>query len=142
MRIALKRLDEELPEPMAMHDGDAGLDLRSRVAMVLQPGHRSLIPTGLAMAIPPGTVGMICPRSGVSFKGVTVLNAPGIVDSGYRGEIGVMLINLSSMPYPIERGDRIAQMVFTPVRTVDWDMVEILPDSDRGENGWGSTGLG
>lgn len=123
------------------HEGDAGADLRSVEDTIITPNSRILVHTGLHMAIPDGYVGMVCPRSGFALKhGVTVLNAPGIVDSGYRGEVGVILLNTSEQTVTVRKGDRIAQMVFVPYAHMAFEHVESLPETDRGEGGFGSTG--
>lgn len=123
------------------HEGDAGADLRSVEDTIITPNSRILVHTGLHMAIPSGYVGMVCPRSGFALKhGVTVLNAPGIVDSGYRGEVGVILLNTSEQTVTVRKGDRIAQMVFVPYVHMAFEHVESLPETDRGEGGFGSTG--
>lgn len=122
-------------------EGDAGADLRSVEDTIITPNSRILVHTGLHMAIPSGYVGMVCPRSGFALKqGVTVLNAPGIVDSGYRGEVGVILLNTSEQTVTVHKGDRIAQMVFVPYAYMTFEHVESLPETDRGEGGFGSTG--
>jgi len=139
--IAAVRLDAALPLPVYAKPGDAGLDLRASEASMIAPGERRLVPTGLAVAIPESHAGFVLPRSGLAMqKGVTVLNAPGLIDSGYRGELKVLLINLGTEAVAIERGERIAQLVIQPV--VDARLVEMkrLPGSARGEGGFGSTG--
>jgi dUTP pyrophosphatase len=141
--VLVKRLDPELPLPAPAHPGDAGLDLRSTGDAVLPPaGGRATVGTGLALALPAGCVALVHPRSGLAAAhGVTVLNAPGTVDAGYRGEIKVTLLNTDpATPFEVRRGDRIAQVVFQeflPARLVE---VERLPGSARGEAGFGSTG--
>jgi dUTP pyrophosphatase len=140
--VAVSRLDPELPLPSYAHDGDAGADLHAAVDVELKPGERALVPTGIAIALPPGCVGLVHPRSGLAAKlGVTVLNAPGTVDAGYRGEILVNLINHDpSQPALIRRGDRIAQLVVQRVERADFQEVTQLPPSARGSGGHGSTG--
>ena len=143
MRIPVHRLDSALPLPAAAHAGDAGYDLRSREAAVIAPaGGRAAVPTGIAVAIPPGFAGLVLPRSGLALRhGVTCLNAPGLIDAGYRDEIRVILVNHDPTdPFKIEVGDRIAQLVIQPVETVEWDEVEDLGQSTRGLGGFGSTG--
>ena len=141
MDIAAVRLDRELPLPALAQPGDAGLDLRASEAVTLAPGERRLVPTGLTVAIPEGHAGFVLPRSGLAMqKGVTVLNAPGLIDSGYRGEIKVLLINHGAEAVGIERGERIAQLVIQPVAHASLVEEERLPDSARGEGGFGSTG--
>lgn len=123
----------------------AGLDLAAAVArpVVLAPGGRALIPTGLAIALPPGYEAQIRPRSGLAARnGVTVLNAPGTIDADYRGELKVVLANFGGAPFAVERGMRIAQMVVAPVTRIAWDEVETLPESARSAGGFGSTGTG
>lgn len=127
--------------PSRQHDDDAGFDLVSEADAILRPGERRLIPTGLRLAIPPGHVGMVCSRSGLAARdGVFVLNAPGIIDPGYRGEIAVLLANLSDQRFVISAGDRIAQLVIVPTAAVAF-VSEPLSDSDRGDGGFGSTGV-
>ncbi len=139
--IAAVRLDSGLPLPAYAKPGDAGLDLRASEAVMLGPGERRLVPTGLAVAIPEGHAGFVLPRSGLAMhKGVTVLNAPGLIDSGYRGELKVLLINHGAEGVGIERGERIAQLVVQPVAQARLVEGERLPDSARGEGGFGSTG--
>ena len=141
MDIAAVRLDRELPLPVYAKPGDAGLDLRTSEAASIAPGERRLVPTGLAVAIPEGHAGFVLPRSGLAMqKGVTVLNAPGLIDSGYRGELKVLLINHGAEAVSIERGERIAQLVIQTVAQVRLVEVEHLPDSSRGAGGFGSTG--
>lgn len=129
--------------PTRAHDGDAGLDLRAAAAHRLEPGQRALVDTGLAIALPPGTAGLVCPRSGLAAKhGVTVLNAPGIIDAGYRGPVKVALINLDpNAAFEIAPGDRIAQLVITPFVPVVIEPVDALEAGDtRGVHGLGSSG--
>jgi dUTP pyrophosphatase len=141
MDIAAVRLDRELPLPVYAKPGDAGLDLGASERASLEPGERRLVPAGLAVAIPEGHAGFVLPRSGLAMqKGVTVLNAPGLIDSGYRGEIKVLLINHGAEAVEIERGERIAQLVIQPVTPARLVEVERLPDSARGVGGFGSTG--
>ena len=127
--------------PLYAQPGDAGADLRSTEAAVLPAGERKLLPTGVSIALPAGFVGLVHPRSGLAAKhGITVLNAPGTVDAGYRGEILVTLFNSSKEDFKIEVGDRIAQLVIQKVEVAHFIRVEKLPDSDRGQGGFGSTG--
>ncbi|MGQ0823459.1 MAG: dUTP diphosphatase [Actinomycetota bacterium] len=143
MRIPIRRLDPELPLPVAQRAGDAGLDLYAREGALLAPGGgRALIPTGIAIAIPPGYGGFVQPRSGLALRhGVTCLNSPGLIDPGYRDEIRVLLINSDpAEKFEVRRGDRVAQLVIQRVETVEWDEVETLDGSERGVSGWGSTG--
>ena len=139
--IAAVRLDSGLPLPAYAKPGDAGLDLRASESVTLEPGERRLVPTGLAVAIPEGHAGFVLPRSGLAMhRGVTVLNAPGLIDSGYRGELKVLLINHGAAAVSIDRGERIAQLVVQPVARARLVEEERLPDSARGEGGFGSTG--
>jgi dUTP pyrophosphatase len=142
VEVLLQRLDPDLPLPGYAHPGDAGLDLLAREDVTLAPGARSGVPCGVAIALPAGYVGLVHPRSGLARKhGVTVLNAPGTVDAGYRGEIQVILVNTDPREsFTIRRGDRIAQLVLQRVATADLIEVRTLPGSDRGEGGFGSTG--
>jgi dUTP pyrophosphatase len=143
VRIPVCRLDPSLPLPAAAHEGDAGYDLRSREAAVLAPaGGRAAIPTGVALAIPPGWAGLVLPRSGLALRhGVSCLNAPGLIDAGYRDEIRVILVNHDpTEPFKVEVGDRIAQLVIQAVEPIEWDEVEDLGQTARGRGGFGSTG--
>jgi len=141
MKIPVLRLDEQLPLPAHAHPGDGGTDLMARNRVALEPGERALVPTGIAIAIPVGYAGLVTPRSGLAVRhGLTVLNGPGLVDSGYRGELKVTLVNLGAEPAVLERGDRIAQLVIVPVETQELIPVTELPESARGSAGFGSTG--
>ena len=142
MTVQLKMLDDGLEPPSYAHPGDAGADLRTRIDLVLEPGERMLVPTGVAIALPFGYAAFIHPRSGLATKhGLTVVNAPGTVDAGYRGEISVTLLNTDrSQPIRLSRGDRIAQMVIQKVETASFDFVQELSESVRGTGGFGSTG--
>jgi dUTP pyrophosphatase len=143
MRIPVRRLESALPLPAAAHAGDAGYDLRAREAAVIPPaGGRAAVPTGIAVAIPPGFAGLVLPRSGLALRhGVTCLNAPGLIDAGYRDEIRVILVNHDpTEPFKVELGDRIAQLVVQAVDTVEWDEVADLGETTRGLGGLGSTG--
>ncbi|HEY2667522.1 MAG TPA: dUTP diphosphatase [Actinomycetota bacterium] len=141
-RVLIRRLDPTLPLPSYALAGDAGMDLRSAVDVVLAPGERCRIPTGIAVAIPDGHAGFVQPRSGLAARaGLGFVNSPGLIDSGYRGEIQVVAINLDRRdPIDIRRGDKIAQLVILPVPQVALAEVEELPASDRGAGGFGSTG--
>lgn len=141
-KVLIQKLDPDLPTPAYAHDGDAGADLYAAVDVELSPGERALVPTGVAIALPEGHVGLVHPRSGLASRlGVTVLNAPGTVDAGYRGEIKVNLINHDRQATArIARGDRIAQLVVQRVERADFECVEDLPDTSRGAGGHGSTG--
>ncbi len=132
--------DEMLP--VYAQPGDAGADLRAAESSVLHAGHRALIPTGISIALPDGYVGLVHPRSGLALKhGITVLNAPGTVDAGYRGEIKVTLINTSDSDFEIKVGDRIAQLLIQQVAKALFTRVEQLPESHRGGSGFGSSGV-
>ena len=131
------------PLPAYATVGSAGLDLRAHLEepKVLQPGERVLVPTGLSLALPEGFEAQVRPRSGLALKhGITVLNSPGTVDADYRGDVGVILINLGGEPFVIEPGDRIAQLVLAAYAQVQWTPVEVLPETDRGAGGFGHTG--
>jgi len=139
--VAVRRLDDGVPLPAYAHEGDAGLDLYAAEAVVLAPGARALVPTGLAVAIPPGYAGFVVPRSGLALRhGVTVLNAPGLIDAGYRGEVKVLLVNHDREPAAFARGERIAQLVIQPAARARLEIVDHLPISERGAGGFGSTG--
>jgi dUTP pyrophosphatase len=146
VRIAVTRLPHaaDLPLPAYATDQAAGMDLLAAVTsdLVLPSLGRAIVPTGLAIALPPGWEAQVRPRSGLAAKnGVTVANAPGTVDADYRGEVGVILVNLSPEPFTVTRGMRIAQMVIARHARAAWDEVEALPTSARGAGGFGSTGL-
>lgn len=130
-------------KPSYAKQGDAGLDLRSRIDIQIAPGHRALIPTGVAVAIPEGYAGFVQPRSGLALKkGLTIVNTPGLIDSGYRGELGVIALNTDlEETININKGDRIAQLVILAVPTVELVIVEELDSTDRGETGFGSSGV-
>lgn len=142
LSVQIKMLDDGLEPPAYAHPGDAGADLRTRVDFELQPGERALVPTGVSLALPAGYAAFVHPRSGLAAKhGITVVNAPGTVDAGYRGEIAVTLLNTdASTPLSFRRGDRIAQLVIQKVEQATFVAVEELPDSARGAGGFGSTG--
>ena len=143
MRVLVQRLPhaEGLSLPGYSTPGSAGMDLLAAVALSIPPGGRALVPTGLCIALPEGFEMQIRPRSGLALKhGVTVLNTPGTVDSDYRGEIGVVLLNTGDAAFVIARGDRIAQAVFAPVTLAAWEEVVVLPETRRGPGGFGSTG--
>ena len=134
VQIAVRQLDADLPLPVTAHSGDAGVDLYSREdALICAAGGRMLVPTGIAVAIPSGYVGLVVPRSGLAIKhGVTLLNTPGIIDSGYRDELKVVMINTDpTSSYQVARGDRIAQLVIQPIENVTWNVVDKLDDNDR-----------
>lgn len=140
--IQILRLDPELAVPSYAQPGDAGADLFARVDVTLAPGERSLVPTGIALALPEGYVALVHPRSGLALRnGLSIVNAPGTIDAGYRGEIQVCLVNLDpTTPIVLSRGDRIAQLVIQRFETAEFVEVESLPDSVRGTGGHGSTG--
>lgn len=141
MKIPVRRLDPLLPLPAHAKDGDAGVDLRARDSGLLDPGERAMIPTGIAVAIPAGHVGLVAPRSGLAVRhGISVVNGPGIIDAGFRGELHVVAINLSSETWTYERGDRVGQLVVVPFVRQELHEVDELPDSERGAGGFGSTG--
>jgi len=147
IKVEVKRLPHgaELPLPEYATADSAGLDLLAAVVgdLTIQPGRRALVPTGLAIALPPGYEAQVRPRSGLALKnGVTVLNSPGTVDADYRGEVGVILANLGEEPFVVTRGMRIAQMIVAPVTRLAWNEVAELPGSARGAGGFGSTGTG
>lgn len=140
--VLVQRLDPQVALPSYAHPGDAGLDLVTTEDAELAPGERALLPTGIAIALPPGYAAFVHPRSGLAVRhGVSLVNAPGTVDAGYRGEIRVSVINLdATAPVTFRRGDRIAQLVVQRVEHAVLHEVERLPGSDRGEGGFGSTG--
>jgi len=140
--VPVVRLDPDLPLPAYAHPGDAGADLVTAVDVTLQPGERALVPTGIAMAVPEGYVALVHPRSGLAARhGLSIVNTPGTIDAGYRGEVKVLLINLdSAAPIELRRGDRVAQLVLQRVEQAAFAEVEVLPESVRGGGGYGSTG--
>ncbi len=141
MKLSFKRIHPDAVLPSYAHEGDAGMDVRSVQALTIQPGRRALVKTGLVAEIPSGYEIQVRPRSGLAFKhGVTVLNSPGTVDSGYRGEIGVILVNFGDEPFPVSVGDRIAQLVVSPVTQAEISETSDVSSSERGEGGFGSTG--
>lgn len=143
LRVPVIRLDPDLPLPSYARAGDAGADLLARQpAELAAGGGRALVPTGIALALPPGTAGFVQPRSGLALRhGVTCLNTPGLIDSGYRDELRVLLVNLDpTEDFVVERGDRIAQLVIQQVERAELVVVDELPDSERGTGGFGSTG--
>jgi dUTP pyrophosphatase len=141
-QVLVQRLDADLPLPDYAHPGDAGADLVTAADVTLGPGERTVVPTGIAIALPDGFAAFVHPRSGLAARlGLALVNAPGTVDAGYRGEIKVNLINLDpTTPLQLRRGDRIAQLVVQPVVRVRFVPVDDLPDSERGAGGHGSTG--
>jgi dUTP pyrophosphatase len=142
MELSFKRLRPQGELPVAHHPGDAGLDLRSAVDIVVPPGQRAMVPTGIAVAIPEGHAGLVLPRSGLAVRqGLTMANAPGLIDAGYRGEVICAVVNLDrSEPVSIATGDRIAQLVIVALPAVRPRWADDLPASIRGEGGFGSTG--
>lgn len=142
MRVQIQRLDKNLPLPQYAKSGDAGLDVYARIDCTLAPGERALIPTGIAIALPEGYVCLAHPRSGLAVKyGVSIVNTPGTIDSGYRGEIQMALINHDLQnSFEVKRGDRIAQLVFQKFEVAEFEEVDELPQSERGADGFGSTG--
>jgi dUTP diphosphatase len=142
VRVLVQRLDADLPLPAYARSHDAGLDLRASRAVTLPPGARALVPTGIAIAIPAGFAGLVLPRSGLARDhGVSVLNTPGLVDAGYRGEVQVLLVNHDVVrSVTLERGARIAQLVIVRVGRAALTAVDALPPSERGSGGFGSTG--
>lgn len=143
VQVPVKILDEGLPRPSYAKPGDAGLDLRSTEDIVIEPGQRALIGTGIALAIPQGYAGFVQPRSGLAIKqGMTLVNTPGLIDSGYRGEIRIIALNTDKEhAIAIKRGDRIAQLVIQEVPAVELLEVEELSSSERADTGFGSSGL-
>jgi dUTP pyrophosphatase len=142
VEIMIKRLDAGVPMPAYAHPGDAGADLSTTVDVRLEPGERAMVPTGIGLALPEGYVALVHPRSGLAARcGVSIVNTPGTVDAGYRGEVKVMLINLDpTEPVQLRRGDRIDQLVIQQVERARFVEVERLPESVRGDGGYGSTG--
>lgn len=140
--ISIRRLDPDLPMPVYAHPGDAGADLHSAVDLTLDPGERVLVPTGVALALPEGYVALVHPRSGLAARhGISIVNAPGTIDAGYRGEVRVCLVNHDRVePYVVRRGDRIAQLVIQRFETATFTEAADLPGSPRGKGGYGSTG--
>ena len=142
VQVLITRLDLDLPLPRYAKGGDAGADIVSRIDITLTPGERALVPTGIAIALPDGYVALVHPRSGLAIKhGVTMVNAPGTVDAGYRGELQIILINHDKTDsVSFKRGDRIAQLVIQKVERAEFVEVQELPGSGRGTGGFGSTG--
>lgn len=140
--VRLKKLAPDVPDPLYGTQGAAGCDIHANVEVILAPGERKLVMTGLCMEIPDGYECQIRPRSGLALKsGVVVFNTPSTIDSDYRGELGILLLNTSQAPFRIERKMRIAQLVFAPVTRATFETVDELSTSDRGTGGWGSTGV-
>ena len=142
MTVRFKRLCPDAVLPAYAHPGDAGMDIRSVDDLEIAPGTRALVHTGLVMILPPGWEAQVRPRSGLALKhGVTVLNTPGTIDAGYRGEVGVILANFGNAPFAVKKGDRIAQVVVAPVTTAAIVETDVVDDTDRGGGGFGSTGV-
>ena len=143
VNVHIKLLDPELPAPAYAKPGDAGADLRSRIDFELEPGERALVPTGVAIALPEGYVGLVHPRSGLATKnGITIVNAPGTVDSGYRGELMVTLLNTDkTKAFHVQRGDRIAQLIIQKYEHATFTVVDELEQTERGSSGFGSSGI-
>ncbi|GAB3452509.1 dUTP diphosphatase [Streptomonospora sediminis] len=141
-QVLIRRIDPDLPLPGYAHPGDAGADLVTAEDVVVQPGHRAVVGTGIAIALPEGYAAFVHPRSGLAARcGLTLVNAPGTVDSGYRGEVRVTLLNTDlEAPVKLARGDRIAQLVIQRVERAEFREVDTLPESVRGTGGFGSTG--
>lgn len=143
LKIKVKRVDKNLPLPEYQHYGeDAGMDLMSVEDTIIKPGEFKLIKTGLEIAIPEGYAGFIYPRSGLALNnGITVLNADGVIDPGYRGEVGVILINHGHDQFEINRGNRIAQLLIHAVAAIEWNEVDSFRESERGSGGFGDSGI-
>ncbi len=146
VKLALKREpgSEDLPLPAYESNQAAGMDLRAAVTetLIVAPGERAMVPTGIRIALPPGTEAQVRPRSGLAIRnGISMVNSPGTIDADYRGEVKVLLINHGQEPFTIQRGDRIAQMVIAPVLQADWEVVDDLETTARGEGGFGHTGV-
>ena len=141
MRLQVRRLDPRAKLPERQHPGDAGLDLFALDTVHLGPRERAKVATGIAIALPPGHAGWVVPRSGLAARhGIALVNAPGLIDEGYRGEVGVLLLNTSDEPFEVEAGQRIAQLVVAPVAAVDVHETLQLDETTRGAGGFGSTG--
>lgn len=143
VRVPIKILSRDAQIPHMAYNGDAGVDLRSVERIVLEPQERAMVATGLAIALPEGYAGFVLPRSGLAAKhGISIVNAPGLIDSNYRGELKVILLNTDpNESFTIEIGDRIAQLIVMPVPTINFEQVEELTESQRGESGFGSSGI-
>jgi dUTP pyrophosphatase len=146
VKVRVRRLAgaADLPLPAAASRGSSGLDLRAAIAgeLVIEPGQRVRVPTGLVIEVPPGWEGQVRPRSGLALQhGISLPNSPGTIDSDYRGEVAVLLINLGDRPFRLQRGDRIAQLVLSRVETIEWEEADLLDGTARGEGGFGSTGV-
>ncbi len=142
MTLRFKRIHPDAVLPAYAHPSDAGMDLKSVADVVIPRGGRALVPTGLVVLLPPGYEAQVRPRSGLALKhGVTVLNSPGTVDSGYRGEIGVILANFGAADFAVKTGDKIAQLVIAPVTQPQVEEADVVDETDRGAGGFGSTGI-
>lgn len=142
MTVKFRRIDPAAMLPSYAHPGDAGMDIRSIEDLVIDPGARKLVRTGLVMMLPPGYEAQVRPRSGLALKnGVTVLNTPGTIDEGYRGEVGVVLANFGSEPFRVEKGSKIAQIVVAPCTRAKIEETVEIDSTERGEGGFGSTGV-
>ena len=143
VHVSIKILSRDAQIPHMAYNGDAGVDLRSVERIVLEPQERAMVATGLAIALPEGYAGFVLPRSGLAAKhGISIVNAPGLIDSNYRGELKVILLNTDpDKSFTIEIGDRIAQLIVMPVPTIKFEQVEELTESQRGESGFGSSGI-
>ena len=142
MTLRFKRVHPDAVLPSYAHPSDAGMDVRSVEDLTLAPGKRALVHTGLVLLLPPQYEAQVRPRSGLALKnGVTVLNSPGTIDSGYRGEVGVILINLGDVDFTVRKGDKVAQLVIAPVTQPDVVEVSEIDETDRGSSGFGSTGV-
>ena len=140
--MKFQRINQSAELPTYAHPGDAGMDIRSIEELTIDPGARALVHTGLVMVLPPGYEAQVRPRSGLALKnGITVLNTPGTIDEGYRGEIGVILANFGSEPFKVEKGAKIAQMVIAPCTRVEIVEIDEVDDTVRGTGGFGSSGL-
>ena len=142
MTLRFKRIHPDAVLPAYAHPSDAGMDVRSVADLVIPPGGRALVPTGLVMLLPPMYEAQVRPRSGLALKhGVTVLNTPGTIDSGYRGEVGVILANFGDTDFAVRKGDKVAQIVVAPVTQPEIAEVDAVDETDRGADGFGSTGV-
>jgi len=142
MTLRFKRIHPDAVLPSYAHPSDAGMDVRSVADLTIPPGARALVPTGLVMLLPPMFEAQVRPRSGLALKsGVTVLNTPGTIDSGYRGEVGVILMNLGAEPFHVKKGDKVAQIVIAPVTQPEIVETDSVDETDRGTGGFGSTGV-
>lgn len=143
VHVSIKILSRDVQIPHMAYNGDAGVDLRSVERIVLEPQERAMVATGLAIALPEGYAGFVLPRSGLAAKhGISIVNAPGLIDSNYRGELKVILLNTDpDKSFTIEIGDRIAQLIVMPVPTINFEQIEELTESQRGESGFGSSGI-